>query len=62
MPAPDTAACRRCGKPLYDPRSVALGLGSGCARHLRPADLGLLADVAARATAQLTLTFTDEDE
>lgn len=52
------AVCRRCGRPLTDPRSRALGLGSGCAAHLRPSALEVLADMAARATAQMRLDFT----
>lgn len=55
--SPDPTVCRRCGRPLTDPRSRALGLGSGCAAHLRPADLDVLADTAAAATAQLRLEF-----
>lgn len=62
MPAPDITACRRCSRPLTDPRSRALGLGSGCASHLAPADLDALADTAARATSQLRLEFATGDE
>ncbi|WP_018639524.1 DUF6011 domain-containing protein [Parafrankia elaeagni] len=58
----EPAVCRRCGRPLTDPRSRALGLGSGCATHLRPAALEVLADAAAAATAQLTLTYADKDD
>ncbi|WP_154677033.1 DUF6011 domain-containing protein [Parafrankia discariae] len=61
MPAPDTAVCRRCGRLLTDPRSRALGLGSGCATHLRPAALENLADAAAAATAQLHLEFASDE-
>ncbi|MEX5711979.1 DUF6011 domain-containing protein [Parafrankia sp. FMc6] len=56
----EPAVCRRCGRPLTDPRSRALGLGSGCASHLRPAALEVLADTASRATSQLRLEFADE--
>ncbi|OHV21207.1 hypothetical protein BBK14_07990 [Parafrankia soli] len=53
--------CRRCGRVLLDPRSVALGLGPGCATGLRPADLDTLAAAAARATAQLPLDFAGDE-
>ncbi|MEX5632142.1 hypothetical protein [Parafrankia sp. FMc2] len=46
--------------PAHRPRSRALGLGSGCATHLRPAALEVLADAAAAATAQMPLEFGDE--
>lgn len=57
----EPAVCRRCSRPLTDPRSRALGLGSGCATHLRPAALEVLADTAARATAQLHLEFASDE-
>lgn len=58
----DTAECRRCGRSLRSAAARALGLGSTCASHLAPSVLDVLADAAARATAQMTLTFTDEDK
>lgn len=57
MTTETVSLCRRCGRVLLDPRSVALGLGPGCATGLRPVDLDHLAAVAAAATAQLTLEF-----
>ncbi|WP_261562315.1 DUF6011 domain-containing protein [Frankia tisae] len=49
--------CRRCSRVLLDPRSRALGLGPSCAASLRPGTLEVLANAAARATAQLSLDF-----
>ncbi len=51
------AECRRCKRVLLDPRSIAIGLGPGCARGLDTVQLDRLAVVAAGATRQLALDF-----
>lgn len=42
--------CRCCNRTLWDPRSVAVGVGPGCLRRMDPPNRGALVKAAAKAT------------